>query len=114
MSSRKIRATLGAAATAIASASTKNLTQAEEVSEDIAEIGSVEAGSSTRASAAQAGVAEAVVDAALFAVRQNGVGFAALFEFFFGVGIIGIAVGMELQRQFAIGALDLLIGGGAG
>ena len=63
---------------------------------------------------AQAGVTEAVVDAALFDIRQYGVGFAALLEFFFRVGIVGIAVGMELQRQFAIGALDLLLGGGAG
>ena len=42
------------------------------------------------------------------------VGLAALFEFVFRVGIVGIAVGMKLQRQLAIGALDLLIGGGAG
>ena len=89
----------------------KNLAEAEEVAEDIAEIGGVEA--RARASA-QTGMTEAVVDAALFDIRQNGVGFAALFEFFFRVGIVGIAVGMELQRQLAIGALDLLLGGGAG
>ena len=75
------------------------------------EIGGVEA---RAAASAEAGVAEAVVDAALLAIRQYRVSFAALFEFFFRVGIIGVAVGMELQRQFAIGALDLLLGGGAG
>ena len=108
-----IFAQIGAAlsAAAPASAAAKNLSQAEEVAENIAEVGGVEARSGAPA---QSGVAEAVVDVALFDVRQYRVGFAALFEFFFRVGIVGIAVRMELQRQFAVGALDLLLGGGAG
>ncbi len=61
---------------------------------------------------ANAGVAEAIVARALLAVRQYGVGFAAFLEALFGLGIVGIAVRMELQRQLAIGALDLLIVGG--
>jgi uncharacterized membrane protein len=55
-----------------------------------------------------------VVGGALVAIGKHRVGFTALFEFVFRVRIVGIAVGMELERQFAIGALDLLIGGGAG
>ena len=57
---------------------------------------------------------EAVIDAALLHIRQYCVGLTALFELFFRGGIVGIAVGMELQRQFAVGALELLIGCGAG
>ena len=53
---------------------------------------------------------KAVVRRTLFAVSENRVGFAALFELFFRVGIVGIAIGMVLQRQLAIGAFDLLIG----
>jgi hypothetical protein len=59
-------------------------------------------------------VTEAVVDVTFFCIRQHGVSFTALFEFFFRVGVIGIAVGMELQRQFAVGALEFLVGCRAG
>src|SRR6476660_4113439 len=106
----KIGASLSAAAFASA-ASAKYLAQPEEVPENITQVVSVEA---LRSHAAQASVAVTVVGGALVAVCQHGVGFAAFFEFVFGVWIIGIAVGMELQRQFAIGALDLLIVGSAG
>lgn len=54
-------------------------------------------------------MAKTVVGGTFFGIRQNGVGFAAFFELFFRVRVIGIAVGMELQRQFAIGAFDFLI-----
>jgi hypothetical protein len=57
---------------------------------------------------------EAVVGGAFVGIRQNGVGFATLFEFFFRVGIIGIAIGVELKRQLAVGALDFLLTGPAG
>ncbi len=105
----QVSAALGAAAAARAPA--KNFSQAEEVAEDIAQIGGVEA---RACASAQTGMTEAVIHAALFDIRQYRVGFAALLEFFFRVGIVGIAVGMELQRQLAIGAFDLLLGGGAG
>ena len=58
-------------------------------------------------------MAVAIVDGALFGVREHGVGFANLFEFFFGVGIIRIAVGMILQRKLAVGTFQLLLGTGA-
>jgi hypothetical protein len=59
-------------------------------------------------------VSEAVVRGSLVRVRQDRVGLAAFLEFFFSVGVIWIAIRMKLQRQFAIGALDLLIVGFAG
>ena len=58
-------------------------------------------------------MAEAVVARALLGIGQDGVGLAALLEAFFRIRIVGIAVGMKLQRQLAVGALDLLIVGGA-
>jgi hypothetical protein len=57
---------------------------------------------------------EAVVSAAFVGIRQNGVSFAALLELLFRVGIVGIAVRVELQRQFAVGALDFLLVGAPG
>ena len=64
--------------------------------------------------AAESGVAVAVVDGALVGVGEHGVGFADFLEFFFRVGIVGIAVGMKLQRELAIGALEFQLRDGAG
>ncbi len=55
-----------------------------------------------------------IIGGALLHIRQHGVGFAAFLELIFRVGIVRIAVGMVLERQLAIGAFDLLIGGGVG
>ena len=59
-------------------------------------------------------MAVAVVDGALIGVGEHGVGFADFFEFFFRVRIVGIAVGMVLQRELAIGALEFDLGDSAG
>jgi hypothetical protein len=59
-------------------------------------------------------VTEAVISGPLVGIRKNRISFAALFEPFFGVGIIGIAIRVKLQRQLAIGALDLLLAGSTG
>jgi hypothetical protein len=94
---------------ASASASAEKIAEAEEVAEDLAEV--LDVGIEARRSShpADTGVAEAIIGAALVDVRQNGVGLAALFELFFRVGIIGVAVRVKLQRQLAVGALDLLL-----
>ena len=56
---------------------------------------------------------ETVVAGALLAVGENGIGLAALLEALFSIRIVGIAVGMKLQGELAIGALNFLIAGGA-
>ncbi len=58
-------------------------------------------------------MAEAVIARAFLLVGQDRVCLAAFLELFLRVGIVRIAVGMVLQRQFAISALDLDIGRGA-
>jgi hypothetical protein len=58
-------------------------------------------------------VTEAIVEAALLLVGQNGVGLGRFLEAFLGVAVVRVAIRMMLQRQLAIGALDLLIGGRA-
>jgi len=107
----QIRATLRPAAAARASA--EQISEAQKVAEDFAEI-LHHVGIKSAASAVYAGVTEAVVGGTLVGIGQDSVGFAALFEFFFRVGIIGIAIGMKLQRQFAVGTFDLLLAGFAG
>jgi hypothetical protein len=106
----KVGAALSTAA--LARAAAKNFAETKKVSENITKVGGVEALPTSHA--AQASVAVAVIRGALIYIRQHGIGFTAFFKFFFRVRVIGIAVGMELQRQFAVGALDLLIGGAAG
>jgi len=55
-----------------------------------------------------------IVSGSLVGVGQHRIGLAALFKFLFRVRIIGVPVGMKLKSQLAVGALDLLIGGGSG
>jgi hypothetical protein len=106
----QISAALGATATP--AASSEHIAESEEVAKDVTEIledRGIESGrSSPRAS--DAGVTKTIVSRALVGVGQNRIGLAAFCEFFFGVGIVGIAVRMVGQRQLAIGAFDLLIG----
>ena len=54
---------------------------------------------------------EPVVAAALFRIGENGVRLGRFLELFLGGMIAGVAIGMILQRQLPIGALDLLIVG---
>jgi hypothetical protein len=105
----QVRAALSACAAATAA---EEIAKAEKVAENLAEI--VEDGGIDPARSANSGVTEAVVGGALVGIRQDGVGFAALFELLFRVGIIGVTVRVKLQRQFAVGAFDLLIAGPAG
>ena len=64
--------------------------------------------------AADAGMTEAIVAGALVAVAEDRVGFGRFLEFLFGLLVARVAIGMVLQRQLAIRALDLLLGGRAG
>ena len=59
-------------------------------------------------------MAEAVVAVPLLRVRQNAVRLGRFLEFLFSGVIARIAIGMVLQRQLAVGALDLHLGGGPG
>ena len=55
---------------------------------------------------------ERVVLLALLGVAENLVGLLDLLESFFGrLGVVGVGVGMPLARQFAIGRLDVFLGG---
>src|SRR5205823_5574704 len=55
-------------------------------------------------------VTKAIVGGALVHIHQDVVGLAQLFEFFLGVRIVRIFVGMKFYRELAISALDLLFG----
>jgi hypothetical protein len=54
-------------------------------------------------------VAEAIEGGALLRIAQNAVSFGSFFEFFLGMMIAGVSVGMMLQSQLAVGSLEHLI-----
>ena len=110
---RHILAQVGAAlgTTAAAGAAAKEISETKKVPEDFADVVEYRGIEPAGSSATHGGVPEAVVGGAFIGVGQDGVGLAAFFEFLFGGGIVGIAIRMKLQRQFAICALDLLLAG---
>src|SRR5579864_1762721 len=106
----KISATLRAG-TPPRTAAAKQVTESEEFAKDVAEVledSRIETRTCACAGCADTRVTEAVVQHALLGVGEHGIRFARLFKLFFRVRIVRIAVGMVLQRQLAIGALDLL------
>jgi len=109
----KISASLSASTASRTSTTTsKEIAKAEELAEDVAEIledGCIEARACSGGT--HSSVAEAVVQSAFLGIREHCVGLACFLEFFFRVRIVGIAVRVELHRQFSVGALNLLIAG---
>ena len=96
-----------------ARAPAKDVAEAEEVAQDVAEIGElfgIEAGRRPRR-ALQAGVSKAVVICAFLRIAQNRVGFGSFFELFFRFFVPRIPIGVILERKFAVSALDFLVGG---
>jgi len=62
---------------------------------------------------ADSGVAEAIVGSALVAVGEDGVSLGGFLEAVFGCGVAGIAVGVVLHGELAVGAFDFLLAGGS-
>src|ERR1019366_8729386 len=102
----------GAGAFASAAGIAEEVAEAEEIAQDIAEIGKgfgVVTGGA--AGALHARMAEAIVGGALLRIAQDTIGLAGFLEFLFRAGIVRIAVGMVAFGEFAVGAFDLLIAG---
>jgi hypothetical protein len=88
--------------------------EAEEVAEDVREVAERFGIEATTAGARDAGHAEPVVPRAFLGVAEHGIRLGGFLEFFFGGGVALIAVRMMLEREFAIGALDVLVACAAG
>src|SRR5436190_2045647 len=71
----------------------------------------METAATSRSSLCEGGMAEAIVGGPLVRIDQNVIGFAELFEFFFGVRVVRILVRVKFHREFAISALHLFLGG---
>jgi hypothetical protein len=111
----EVVAKIGASLRPPTAAATKQIAKAEhipEASEDVAEIGKdsgIESLSAGRSGHSRVPVA--VVGGTLLPISEHGVRLGGLFEFLFGSFVAGIAVWMVLQRELAVRALDLLVGG---
>src|SRR5574340_217557 len=66
------------------------------------------------ASLFEGGMTITVIGSPLLLVLEDVVGFVDFAEFLIGGGIVGIAVGMHLHCQLAVGLLDLLRSGALG
>ncbi len=94
--------------------------KAEHIAEDVAELGEdvvdiLEAGPAGAApGAAEALVAEAVVDLALLGIGEHLVGLGRFLKAGLRIGIVWITIGMELHGELAISPLDFGLGGIAG
>ena len=105
----QVRAALAAPAPPPAPAARRAEQLAEQIVEDVgeaAEVAEVEAGHA--ALGADAGEAEAVVGAPLLRVGEHRVGLGRLLEALLGVRIAGVAVGVVLERELAVGLLELV------
>jgi hypothetical protein len=89
----------------------EQISEAEEIAENVAEIGEDVGAETARRHSLQTRVAIAVVCRALLRVAQDAIGFRSFLEPFLGGRVLRIAVGMVLQRQPAVSALDLLLAG---
>ena len=104
----KIGAALLAAPPPAAVAEAENVA---EPTEDVFEAGEDRRGESAGRGAAEACMAEPVVDMPLVGVGQHAVRFGGRLELFLGVPVSRIAIRVVLQRQLAVRALDRLIVG---
>ena len=96
------------AGTTASAATAEHVAEAEELAEDVAEIledGRVES-RTLRGGATEPSVSIAVVDRTFVRVRENGIGFAYFLELFFRIWIVGVTVGMTLERKLAVSGLQ--------
>jgi hypothetical protein len=105
----QIGAALRAAAPAAAAEDVAEAEHVAQAAEDVLEAGEDVGIDAAGGGAAQAGVAEAVVHVALVGVGEHRVGLRALLEPLFRDLVPGIPVRVVLQRELAVGALDLLV-----
>ena len=111
----EVVAQIGAAARAGAAAA-EGVAETEDVAEpaeDVAEVGEHRRVEALAAALVHAGVAEAIVGGALVAVGEDRVGLGRFLELLLGRVVARVAIGVVLERQLAVGALDLPVRGRA-
>ena len=91
-------------------AAPEDVSEAEDIAEDVAEIGEhVRIKTAKAGACTHARVAESVIVCPFLRVTQDRVRFGRFFKPLFSFFVSWIAVGVVLERQFAISAFDFLI-----
>ena len=90
-------------------ASAEHFTESEHLIEDVASVWEAVGIEASAGGGGNALVAEAIKGRALLRIAQNAVSLGSFLEFFFGVVIAGVAVGMMLQSKLPIGSLEHLV-----
>ena len=105
---------IGTALHARAAAScTEQIAETKEITKNVAEISKhvrVEPAKAARCRAGDTGMPEPIVLCTFLRIAQNRIRFRRFLELFFRLMVSRIAIWMELECEFAIGALDFLIG----
>ena len=103
----QIFASMSARAAASPATSAEQIAEAKQVAQNIAEVGErgrIEA--LVGAESLESLMAVAIVGGALLGIAEHAVRFGGFLEFFLGVLIVGVAVRMVFEREFAVGALE--------
>ena len=95
-------------------ATTEEISKVEELPEDVVKIGEGVWIEALSRSALQSLMAVVVIGGAFLRVAQDAVSLCGFLEFLFGFGVVRIAVGVVLERQLTIGALQYILVGAAG
>ena len=87
--------------------------ESEDIAEDVAELREdvFRIGEASSAHARRIGSAEAVIVGTALRIAEHIVGLGRFLELLLRFGIVRVVVGVILQRQFAVGALDLIFRG---
>src|SRR5262245_15166642 len=107
----QIRATLRPSASALAAEHLANPEDVAETAQDVFKACEDRRIETAGRGAAKPGMPEAVVDMPFVGGGEHGIGFGRFLELLFGDLVAGIAIGMVLERELAIRALDFLVGG---
>src|SRR5262249_52899942 len=108
--------TAGTASTRAAAAAERAAAHAEDVAEDVAEVREdvTHVGETFEAGLTWPFVAVPIIERPLVGMTEHFVSFRGFFEAILGCLIVWIAVGVEIERQLAVGFFDLVGGSGLG
>src|SRR5579871_517485 len=107
-----VLAALRASAPAAASSGpAEEVAEAEEITQNIAEIGESLGVESRLSGALQPGVTKAVVGGPLLRIAEHTVRLGSFLELLFASGVVGVVIGMILASQLAVRTLDVGIAG---
>ena len=87
--------------------SAEHISKTEDIAKDVAEVGE-DAGIKAAGAGTQPCMAESIVVSSFLSVAEHRIGLGSFLESLFGAFVSRIAIGMVLEGEFSIGALNFL------